>query len=308
MQFKKYGRLINIFLTFTENFLSSKKKNSEEMILLADSGSTKTQWCLIQEKTPIKEVFTNGINPFYQTEKEISEEIAQHLVPEIPVAEVLTVIFYGAGCAFPDKKEMVKHAIRNSFVHATIEVNNDLLAAARALFGKNAGISCILGTGSNSCLYDGEKIIENISPLGFILGDEGSGAAIGKKFIADLLKRQYPETLNNAFFKAYKITAAEIMEAVYKKPFPNRFLAQFTHFMHENQHEIHIREIVYHSFLEFFKRNIHQYDYKKHTVSCMGSVAYYFEDILKQAATMSQIQLGTVIKGPMSGLIEYHTS
>lgn len=277
------------------------------MILVADSGSTKTQWCLLENNNVQKEILTHGINPFYQTEKEISNEIKESLLPQISSNGISHIYFYGAGCAFPDKKKMVENAIKSSYPTASIEVNNDLLAAARALFGDKPGITCILGTGSNSCLYDGKDIVENISPLGFILGDEGSGAAIGKKFIADLLKHQYPKELNDKFFQEYKITPAEIMEAVYKKPFPNRFLAQFTHFMCENQQEIHIREIVYHSFLEFFNRNIHQYDYQKYTVSCMGSVAFYFEDILKQAGIISRIKIGTVIKGPMAGLIDYHT-
>jgi N-acetylglucosamine kinase-like BadF-type ATPase len=277
------------------------------MILVADSGSTKTQWCLLEGKKVVKEILTHGINPFYQTEEEISHEIKESLLPQINASGITHIYFYGAGCAFPDKKKMVENAIKGSYPIAIIEVNNDLLAAARALFGDKPGITCILGTGSNSCLYDGKEIIENISPLGFILGDEGSGAAIGKKFIADLLKHQYPQELSDKFFQEHQISPAEIMEAVYRKPFPNRFLAQFTHFMWENQQEIHVREIVYHSFLEFFNRNIHQYDYQKYSVSCMGSVAFHFEEILKQAATISRIKIGTVIKGPMIGLIAYHT-
>lgn len=277
------------------------------MQLIADSGSTKTQWCLLQGTDIVKEVFTDGINPFYQTQEEITKEIQEQVLPQLNYPEIEQVHFYGAGCAFPDKKKIVRESIKASYPNAEIEVNNDLLAACRALFGNEPGIACILGTGSNSCFYDGTEIVENVSPLGFILGDEGSGAAIGKKFIADLLKNQYPEDLTAKFFEQYQITSAEIMEAVYKKPFPNRFLAKFTHFMYENQTEIHIREMVYHSFVDFFMRNIHQYDYKQHTVSCMGSVAYYFEDFLKQAAAMTRIRIGKVIKGPMKGLIAYHT-
>jgi N-acetylglucosamine kinase-like BadF-type ATPase len=277
------------------------------MILIADSGSTKTHWCLLQDSHVVKELFTDGINPFYQSEAQITHEIRETVLAEIISDGITEIHFYGAGCAFPDKKLMIKNALRASYPGATYEVNNDLLAACRALFGNEKGIACILGTGSNSCLYVGEQIVENVSPLGFILGDEGSGAAIGKKFIADLLKNQYPEELTAKFFEQYSLTPAEIMEAVYKKPFPNRFLAQFTHFMYENQTQIHIREMVFHSFLDFFERNIHQYNYTEYTVSCMGSVAYYFKDILQQAATISRIKLGTVIKGPMAGLIAYHT-
>ncbi|MDR1679160.1 MAG: ATPase [Prevotellaceae bacterium] len=278
------------------------------MQLIADSGSTKTQWCLLQGTEVVKEIFTEGINPFYQDEAQIRREIAEIVVPQFSeVHEIAAVHFYGAGCAFPDKKRMVSNAIHSSFAAAEIEVNNDLLAACRALFGTEAGIACILGTGSNSCLYNGHDIEENVSPLGFILGDEGSGAAIGKRFIADLLKNQYPEELSAKFFEQHHITPADIMEAVYRKPFPNRFLAQFTYFMHSHQEEIHIREMVYHSFVDFFTRNIHQYDYQRYTVACMGSVAFYFEKILREAGIMSRIKIGKVIKGPMNGLIDYHT-
>lgn len=277
------------------------------MILIADSGSTKTHWCLLQESRVVKELFTDGINPFYQSEAQITYEIRENVLSEIINKNISEVHFYGAGCASPDKKEMIINALKASYPDAEPEVNNDLLAACRALFADEKGIACILGTGSNSCLYDGKDIVDNVSPLGFILGDEGSGAAIGKKFIADLLKNQYPEDLTKKFFEQNNITPAEIMEAVYRKPFPNRFLAQYTHFMCENQDQIHIREIVFHSFLDFFKRNIHQYDYTQYTVSFMGSVAFYFKDILQQAATISRIKTGTVIKGPMAGLIAYHT-
>lgn len=277
------------------------------MKLIADSGSTKTQWCLLQGSEVVKEVFTDGINPFYQDEDQITREIRDIVFPQLNNPEIKELHFYGAGCAFPDKKKIVSNAIAASYPNVEIEVNNDLLAACRALFGNDAGIACILGTGSNSCLYDGHDIVENVSPLGFILGDEGSGAAIGKKFIADLLKNQYPEELSDKFFEMYHLSSAEIMEAVYKKPFPNRFLAQFTHFMCENQEQIHIREIVYHSFVEFFARNIKQYDYRKYTVSCMGSVSFYFEKILREAGIISNIKIGKIIKGPMKGLIEYHS-
>ncbi len=278
------------------------------MKIVADSGSTKTQWCLIENGEPTKNIFTDGINPFYQTENDIYNSIKLQLVPELNKGDITEIFFYGAGCALPDKKEMVENAFGRVFPIADIEINNDLLAAARALFGNKPGITCILGTGSNSCLYDGKDIIENISPLGFLLGDEGSGAAIGRRFIADLLKHQYPKELSDKFYEKHDITPDEIMESVYKKPFPNRFLAQFTHFMCEHQHEIHIREIVFHSFLDFFQRNIHQYEYQKYTVACMGSVSLYFEDILKQAATISKIKIGKIIKGPMADLIKYHTA
>lgn len=277
------------------------------MILIADSGSTKTDWRLISENKEVKSVFTPGINPFYQTEKEIETQISTLLYPELMGFPVKKIFFYGAGCSFDEKKMMVKNAIASSFPNAEIEIESDLLAAARGLFGRNSGIACILGTGSNSCFYDGRNIVANVSPLGFILGDEGSGAVLGKKFAADCLKNQLPEKLKEKFLTQYELTPAQIIESVYKKPFPNRFLAQFTRFLSENIAEPSIYNIVFDSFTEFFTRNIMQYNnYKEFPVCFIGSIAYYFRDVLEVAAIELGIQIGTIMQSPMEGLIEYH--
>ena len=277
------------------------------MILIADSGSTKTDWRLISEKEEVKSVSTPGINPFYQTEEEIENQISTLLYPELMGFSVKKIFFYGAGCAFEDKKQIVKNAISVSFPKAQIEIESDLLAAARGLFLKEKGIACILGTGSNSCFYDGKNIIHNVSPLGFILGDEGSGAALGKKFAADCLKNQLPEKLKDKFLKQYDLTPAQIIESVYKKPFPNRFLAQFTRFLSENIAEPSIYNIVFDSFTEFFTRNIMQYNnYKDYPVCFIGSIAYYFKDVLEVAANELDIQIGIIYQSPMPGLIKYH--
>lgn len=277
------------------------------MILIADSGSTKTDWRLISEKEEVKSVSTPGINPFYQTEEEIENQISTLLYPELMGFSVKKIFFYGAGCAFEDKKQIVKNAISVSFPKAQIEIESDLLAAARGLFLKEKGIACILGTGSNSCFYDGKNIIHNVSPLGFILGDEGSGAVLGKKFAADCLKNQLPEKLKDKFLKQYDLTPAQIIESVYKKPFPNRFLAQFTRFLSENIAEPFIYNIVFDSFTEFFTRNIMQYNnYKDYPVCFIGSIAYYFKDVLEVAANELDIQIGIIYQSPMPGLIKYH--
>lgn len=277
------------------------------MILIADSGSTKTDWRLISEKEEVKSVSTPGINPFYQTEEEIENQISTLLYPELMGFSVKKIFFYGAGCAFEDKKQIVKNAISVSFPKAQIEIEFDLLAAARGLFLKEKGIACILGTGSNSCFYDGKNIIHNVSPLGFILGDEGSGAVLGKKFAADCLKNQLPEKLKDKFLKQYDLTPAQIIESVYKKPFPNRFLAQFTRFLSENIAEPSIYNIVFDSFTEFFTRNIMQYNnYKDYPVCFIGSIAYYFKDVLEVAANELDIQIGIIYQSPMPGLIKYH--
>ena len=276
------------------------------MLLIADSGSTKTQWCLVKEGEIIKQIFTKGINPFYQSESEIKSEIELHLLPELLGEKIDRICFYGAGCSFPDKKMVVSNALGFLFRDVMIEVYSDLLAAARSLFGIEKGIACILGTGSNSCYNDGIHIVENISPLGFVLGDEGSGAVLGKTLVADCLKNQLSEELKTKFLVQYDLTPAEILEAVYKKPFPNRFLAQFTPFLSENIANSSIYNIVYNGFLAFLKRNVMQYELEGLKIGVVGSVGYYMKDVLSKAALDSGLTVDYVVKSPMSGLIKYH--
>ncbi len=276
------------------------------MNLIADSGSTKTHWCLVENGQIIKQIFTKGINPFYQTENEIKTEIEMFLLPELSIQNVSKIFFYGAGCSFPDKKVMISNALGSFFKHISIEVQSDLLAAARALFGHNQGIACILGTGSNSCFYDGSKIVENVSPLGFILGDEGSGAVLGKTLVSDCLKNQLSSTLKEKFLNQYNITSAEILENVYKKPFPNRFLAKFTTFLSENIHEKEIYNIVYAGFTSFIKRNIAQYQTDGLKVGFVGSIAFYFKDILYKVALENGLKVDIIDQSPMNGLVSFH--
>jgi N-acetylglucosamine kinase-like BadF-type ATPase len=185
-------------------------------------------------------------------------------------------------------------------------VASDLLGAARSLFGREAGIACIMGTGSNSCSYDGNLITHNVSPLGFIVGDEGSGAVLCKLFIADCLKNQIPTTLQKKFLSQYDLTPALILENVYKKPFPNRFLAQFTPFLLENLHEPTIYKLVLESFEAFIKRNILQYDLKDIKIGCVGSVAFYFKTVLEEAALKYGLKIDNIVQDPMNGLVKYH--
>lgn len=278
------------------------------MILIADSGSTKTDWCVVENGTLIQQIFTKGTNPFFQSEEEISNEIATALLPELKTDEFDAVYFYGAGCGFPDKIAMVHRAItRHLKVKGDVEVSTDMLAAARGLCGRESGIACIMGTGSNSCYYDGENIVANVSPLGFILGDEGSGACLGKLMVGDLLKNQMTPELKEKFLQQFNLTPADIIDRVYRKPFPNRFLASLSPFLAQNIQEPCIHELVLNSFKAFFKRNIMQYEnYQQLKVNFIGSVAYYYKEILAEAAQAMGIQLGTIIQSPMEGLIKYH--
>ena len=277
------------------------------MILIADSGSTKTNWCVTENSMVIKQIFTKGINPFYQTEEEITRELELSLIPFLKGIRIDQVYYYGTGCAFPDKIAMVSGALGWHFKNVSIEVQSDLLGAARSLFLDKKGIACILGTGSNSSLYDGRQIVENVSPLGYILGDEGSGAVLGKTLIADCLKNQLPASLKDKLFISFELTPQLIMENVYKKPFPNRFLAKLTPFLLENIHEPSIYKIVYESFDAFFVRNVMQYLLENVQVGFVGSIAHYFKDILETVASKRGIIISQVVQNPMEGLVKYHS-
>ena len=200
---------------------------------------------------------------------------------------------------------MIRRAV-NRYLSVPVEVGSDLLAAARALCGDQPGIACIMGTGSNSCYYDGREIVKNVSPLGFILGDEGSGAVLGKLLIGDVLKDQLSPALKDQFLTQYELTPALIMDKVYRQPFPNRFLAGFSPFIREHLDEPAIWELVTRSFLAFFTRNVKQYDYFEQPVHLVGSVAWYYQDVLKEIAFDLGIRLGTIARSPMEGLIAYH--
>ncbi len=277
------------------------------MILIADSGSTSTNWVLVEHGKSVQSLFTPGINPFYQTPEEIAGEIAT-LTLNVKPSSVKAIYFYGAGCV-ADKIEMVKQAIAQSFTQSQIYVESDLVAAARGLLQHEAGIACILGTGSNSCFYDGKNIVSNVSPLGFILGDEGSGAVLGKKFIADCLKNQLPEELKNKFLTTFGLTTNDIINHVYRKPFPNRYLAQFTPFLAENMAEPAIYNLIFDSFTDFFVRNVMQYpNFDEYPVSFVGSIAYYFKDILEVVAFELGITLGEIKQSPLEGLVAFHST
>ncbi len=280
------------------------------MILIADCGSTKIDWCLIENGKVAKQVFTSGINALLMSEEQIRQTIADELIPEIKGYEIGSVYYYGAGCLFDDICANVRRAIAANIPSAkTIEVDTDLLAAARALCGKNPGIACIMGTGSNSCYYDGVRIVDNVSPLGYILGDEGSGAVLGKLLVGDVLKNQLPAALCEKFLKKYDLDRQKIIEGVYKKPAANRFLASLSPFLIENIEEPAVHRLVLNAFKAFFVRNIENYEgYKTMPVSFVGSVAYYYRDVLEEAASSLGIKIGTVIKSPMEGLIKYHSN
>lgn len=277
------------------------------MILLADSGSTKTDWGLVDNGKLVKRLRTSGMNPFQMSEEAITEEIKTHLVPELPSTSLDEVHFYGAGCT-KEKQPIVERALRaNLTINGECEVASDMLGAARGICGHKPGIACILGTGSNSCSYDGKNLVKNVSPLGFILGDEGSGAVLGKLLVGDVLKNQMPETVTKRFFEKYKLTSAEIIDRVYRQPKPNTFLASFVPFLEENIDEPKIYNLVKESFRSFLRRNVMQYDgWQTLPIGFNGSIAKIYKKPLLEALEEEGMHLGRIIQAPMEAMVEYH--
>ena len=277
------------------------------MILLADSGSTKTDWGLVENGKLVKRLRTSGMNPFQMSEEAITEEITTHLVPELPGTVLDEVHFYGAGCT-KEKQPIVERALRaNLTINGECEVASDMLGAARGICGHKPGIACILGTGSNSCSYDGKNLVKNVSPLGFILGDEGSGAVLGKLLVGDVLKNQMPEAITKRFFEKYKLTSAEIIDRVYRQPKPNTFLASFVPFLEENIDEPKIYNLVKESFRSFLRRNVMQYDgWQTLPIGFNGSIAKIYKKPLLEALEEEGLHLGRIIQAPMEAMGEYH--
>ncbi len=288
------------------------------MILLADSGSTKVHWCLVTASGQSSDVLTDGINPLFQTCDAMRNSICNQLLPQISSllwAGTLThVFFYGAGCT-PEKKVFVQRALEGVFKRAEVSVESDMLGAARGLLNRNAGVACILGTGSGSCFYNGETIEWCVPSLGYILGDEGSAAVLGKRLVGDLLKNQLGDDLKEAFFKEYETSMADIIERVYRQPFPNRFLAKLSKFCADHIEDQRIHALVYDHFVQFIRRNLKQYfakndqmvnDQMVNGVGFVGSIAYYYRPILEEAMRAEGLPLGTILKDPIEGLKEFH--
>jgi len=277
------------------------------MILIADSGSTKTTWKLIGNSGETKTIKTDGINPFFWTEEVIFQELSKILLSETGT-DIQKIFFYGAGIVNAEKGDIIRRALTRIYSEAVIETHSDMLGAARALFGNQPGIACILGTGSNACLYDGERITQGISPLGFILGDEGSGAVMGRKLLGDYFKEVMPARLREEFGKRFTITREEALNRVYRSEKPNQFLAQFTPFLSEYTQSAYCQEFVQQNFMDFFERNVIKLpDYPKYLIGFVGSVAYYFSDILNNTASYFGFEQTIIIKEPIDGLEKYHT-
>ncbi len=284
------------------------------MILIADSGSTKTDWCLCNKGSVVLNIQTQGINPYHQTEEAIEEVLREELLPQLEAqgsniqSSQLSIIYYGSGCANETACNRIKEAIHKVLCTSDATIHSDLLGAARALCGHEEGIACVLGTGSNSCLYNGKEIIANTPPLGYILGDEGSSAVLGRRLVGDCLKNQLPEALREEFLTEYQLTPEIILEKVYRQPLANRFLASLTPFLSKHKEVPEVHKLLVESFTDFFVRNVKQYRRPWLPIHFVGSIANAFSAELKAAAESLGMELGTIMQSPIEGLVKYHGS
>lgn len=274
--------------------------------LIADSGSTKTEWCLI-EGNKKNNIITQGISPYFLNSAQVSDILIGELLPKLKKKIPHNIFYYGTGCSNPANVSMIKKTIQSAFPESGVYVNHDLEGAARALCGNEKGIASILGTGSNSCYYNGKKIAKNSPGLGYVLGDEGSGSYLGKKVLQHYLYNTFDPDLIDRFDAKYKLTKPEILDAVYKKPLPNRFLAGFTDFLIENRGHYMVENIIEDGINDFFYNHIYKYSESwKYPIHFTGSVAFGFRDVLKNLCDAYELELGRVLKTPMEGLVEYH--
>jgi N-acetylglucosamine kinase-like BadF-type ATPase len=276
------------------------------MILIADCGSTKTDWVLFDNDNIVSHIKTQGLNPTIQSTDEILAVLNNEIVGKLDTEAPESIYFYGAGCAYDNANNRMQKALEAIFKTRKIQINSDLLAAARALCGHEEGIACILGTGSNSCLFDGEKIIDNTPSLGFILGDEGSGAHLGRELVSGCIKKQLPADIREKFFERYNLDTASILERVYQAPLPNRWLASFTPFLHENKKVAEIHALLKQCFTQFFQRNTMVYRRSWLPIHIIGGVGINFAQEIKETAESLGLSIGKIVESPLEGLIEFH--
>lgn len=280
------------------------------MILIADGGSTKTNWCLLSGSGATTYFNTEGYNPFFVDAAYILNSLLKSLPTEIAAEEVRQIYYYGAGVHNSEKAAVVSEALSQVFTQSQVEVSHDLLAAARALLGDKAGFAAILGTGTNTCIYDGKEIVQNISSAAYILGDEGSGCHIGKKVLTDYIRGYMPEDVRKAFWEKYQITSDEVMNAVYSQPLANRFCAGFSKFCSDAEVDsAYSRAVVSSAFDDFFHNLVTGYPhYQDYSFNCIGSIAHEFSDILAEKVAKHDMQMGRIVRSPIGDLVQYHLS
>jgi N-acetylglucosamine kinase-like BadF-type ATPase len=278
------------------------------MIVVADSGSTKADWKILK-KDASHSFSTMGFNPVFHSDEIIFDALSKSIEDEYQVQQADTVYYYGSGCWDAKRKDVVARALKKVFVNAEIKVDHDLLAAARATCGNQPGIACILGTGSNSCLYDGTHITDNVTNLGFLIGDEGSGTHIGKKLIRAYFYRELPKDLLEKMDQLVPGGKSEILDNVYEKGSPNVYMASFTRFMSQNIEHPVVQKMLYESFATFIDRNVRKY--KNHIslpVHFIGSVAYHFRQIIQYVLDERAMITGNFIQKPIDHLVNFHST
>jgi N-acetylglucosamine kinase-like BadF-type ATPase len=278
------------------------------MIIIADGGSTKTNWCLLNEEG-VKVYFnTEGYNPYFSSIAYIVNSLNENLPTDLEKDKITEVNYYGAGCSTAEKRQQVEDAMAAVFTNAKINIGHDLLAAARALLGRNAGFAAILGTGTNTCIYDGKDIVNNIDSGAYILGDEGSGCYIGKKLKKNNIRGYMPEVVRALFWETFQLTPDDVNEQVYTKPLANRFCAGFSKFVYDNNvHIEYSRNLVRTSFEDFFKNLVTHYpDYQKYSFNCIGSVGYNFRNVLEEVVKENGMEVGNIIRSPIDSLVKFH--
>lgn len=279
------------------------------MIVIADGGSTKTNWCLINEAGRKILFNTEGYNPYFSKTEYIVESLSKSLPDHLETEKLTEVNYYGAGCSTDVNRKIVADAMQQVFPNAKINIGHDLLASCRALLGDEAGFAAILGTGTNSCLYDGKDITLNIDSLGYFLGDEGSGCFIGKKILADYMRGYMPKGLRESFYDNYALTNEDIFDQIYNKPLPNRFCAGFSKFLYDfkDNYEDYTFDTINYAFTAFFDSLVKHYpNYKDYKLNCVGSVGYSFRDVLSVVADRYEMGIGKIIRSPIDDLVDYH--
>jgi len=275
-------------------------------IIIADSGSTKCEWTLVNGKKK-KTIFTMGISPYFLNEAQIKDLVEKEVKPALRSESIDAIYYYGTGCKSTANRTMIRKALRKVFPDTEVMVDHDLMGAARALCGDGKGIACILGTGSNSCYFNGKKIIKNSPGLGYVLGDEGSGAYLGKKVVQYYLYNTFDDELKFRFEDTFNTTDVEILDNVYKQPLPNRYLASYTMFLAENRGHFMVENIIEDGLNDFFFQHICKYrESWSLPINFVGGVASGFKDVIKDLCSSYELELGKILKNPMEGLIKYH--
>lgn len=277
------------------------------MKLIADSGSTKTTWMLLEGQTVKNTITTCGLNPYFHKSESVEAVIRADLAPFMVEYQIKEIHFYGAGCSTDYNNHMIADALRVFFRSSKVFVYHDILGAARALFGNGRGIACILGTGCNSCYFDGSNTFSQVDSLGYLFGDEGAGSYLGKSFLGAYLKKELPADLRNAFDNHYGYTLEDILNSLYNKPSPNRFLASFSLFLSPNREHPFIRKILLHSFQDFFEAHVKKYEsYQTTPIGFIGSIAHCYSEILGRVADEEGVKISRILSSPIEGLVEYH--